>query len=529
MEVVLVTLLIALGGGTFMLPLIIGFSKTPPGSVFLGMTHHPPDYYYYLSQFTLGKERWFWGQDLFTTEFHQDTLVGWVNVFLGKLFSLVHIPPLWAFHISALISTILLLFVVYRIIMKLFPNTHMLSMRMTTFVLFLIGNILPTFPVTSDTIVQNSFWQNFTEPLVRFGSVPHQIIGQVCIGVLFLLTQTDMLSKRIPLKLSLLALCGLLLASINPVQWMFTLGILMVASVITLLRSGHTKTNFTIKLILLLVPLVVIAVSGLPIAFYIQNHFTVTPYVQLRDWEAAQQIRLTLWGIILSQGPLFLGALLGVTLFLRRKDTLSLSLLLYTVCSLLLFVSPIPMLIKISNVRFLSGIIVLTYAAMATTLLESLPRHVRIYGSVCMISLFLVLSLPLFSLQFQSKVAYTPTNAYIYISQDVMDIFQKAHTISSLDDNFFVDWPYNISFPAVVARHVYNGHPLLTIDPSTKDLNAWKFTSKQMSESQMRAFLMENNIRYIIGTPYEYASYQSLSISLVEQKNAAALYKVHLQ
>ena len=66
-----------------------GLLATPPNAVYLGTVHWPGDYFYYLSQFAQGRYSWFYSYDLYTGDFPFKTLVGWVNVFLGRIFFLV--------------------------------------------------------------------------------------------------------------------------------------------------------------------------------------------------------------------------------------------------------------------------------------------------------------------------------------------------------------------------------------------------------------------------------------------------------
>ena len=104
------------------LPFIAGVLATPSGSVFLGTVHWPGDYFYYLSQFAQGRNNWFTSYDLYTNDFPQKTFVGWVNVFLGHIFSLMGVDHLAAYQLSIVIFTIAFLFVSYLLIREIYTT-----------------------------------------------------------------------------------------------------------------------------------------------------------------------------------------------------------------------------------------------------------------------------------------------------------------------------------------------------------------------------------------------------------------------
>ncbi len=119
------------------LTFIVGALNTPLNHVFLGTVHWPGDYFYYLSQFAQGKESWFKGFDLYTSDFTSQTYVGWVNIFLGHIFNFVGLNQFIAYQISIIIFCITFLGISYLLIREIFPEFR--RMRIIAFLLFLFS------------------------------------------------------------------------------------------------------------------------------------------------------------------------------------------------------------------------------------------------------------------------------------------------------------------------------------------------------------------------------------------------------
>jgi len=145
----------------------IGLTNTPKDHIYLGTVHNPGDYFYYLSQFKQGSDRILSGFDLMTGEFKSATFVGWINILLGRLFSIVGIDFISAYQISVLLFTSLLLFLSWTIIRRTINASHSWDSHASnealhtkphikylfailTFFLFCISNALPVLPTTDN-------------------------------------------------------------------------------------------------------------------------------------------------------------------------------------------------------------------------------------------------------------------------------------------------------------------------------------------------------------------------------------------
>ncbi|MCX6793913.1 MAG: hypothetical protein NTY06_02295, partial [Candidatus Gottesmanbacteria bacterium] len=201
---------------------ILGVAKTPQGYVFLGTVHHPNDYSYYLSQFTQGKEHWLHSIDLFTSEKTQPTLVGFTNVLAGHMLSLVNIPPIPAYQLTLTFYTFLFFLLVIFLLEALFPKEK--ETQCIALILLGIANVVPG---------SGSFFANVTEPMTRFARVPHQMLGLICIILPMLIVlkwhQSHSLSVKF-IQVIFTIGASILLANINPIQWILVVCTLMTAA-----------------------------------------------------------------------------------------------------------------------------------------------------------------------------------------------------------------------------------------------------------------------------------------------------------
>jgi len=152
-------------------PSIIGFTNTPKDMVFLGNVHHPGDYFYYLSQFTQGENRWLTTIDLFTSEHMSPSFIGWSNVLIGKIFHILNLSPIVAYQASIAILGIALLIMAYILALTILRSRRAATIALYFFALF------HAFPVLRDGKPSyGDYWNNFAVPRVRFGGVPHQLL-----------------------------------------------------------------------------------------------------------------------------------------------------------------------------------------------------------------------------------------------------------------------------------------------------------------------------------------------------------------
>ncbi len=507
---------------------IMGAKAAPQGLVYLGVVHHPQDYFYYLSQFTQGKTRLFTSIDLYSHDAANPTLVGVTNVFMGHMFSLIGVSPILAYQLSLLLFTFVFLYYSLVFLKMIFPKEK--QAQIIAFLLFCFANAFPTVTNTNGQFIidpMQTFFINVMEPMVRFSRVPHQMLGLICtiapIIIIIQLQSNTLSSIQKYIRYAILAVCGTLLANINPVQWLL---VVLVLGLSLLWNSFiHRKHASLFKP---LVPVVIFFFTGLPMTVYLMRLFNSPPFSQLAVWESWQLVTLNIWGFIMSFGPVTLLAIAGLPLFLRKMTLARIIIVFYLLTSIALFVSPLAEHAHITNVRFLSALTALGICIIAADFITHLPiRKSAVHRIVSwsIVGIGMLIFVPFFASQYQREANVNPSNSYLYIGQSAYDAFKEAQKRTTMEDVVLVTWPYDASFPAITGRRGYMGHPLLTINSDAKIQQADYFFEAKEDDNAMHKFLRDNGITYVLSFA-SVAAVQKPFMLPVYKNDLMVLYKV---
>lgn len=497
-DAVIVSIIVLATAENF-LPFVIGLMQTPDQYVFLGTVHHPADYFYYLSQFAQGSYRFITTVNLFSGEQATPTFVGWSNVLIGNMFHLVGLSPLVAYHTSIAILTIALFVSGYRLAYRISRDKRVSTLTLYLFALF------HAFPVLREGKPSyGDYWNNFAVPRVRFGGVPHQLLLNTASFLLVYFVLEWANDKRTAKTLIGMGLASLILASLQPVLWVLIIGALMFAAGFLHVRkitkfpipqSANLPTNHLRAVFLTLF------VTGIPPVIYLTKLFSAPPFSQLKLWEASQQIPLTVEHFISATGPIFLIAVLTVPLYLTRISFARLIVIIFSALSLTLFLSPLPHLFGVSQVRVMSTLTILFLSCIASSGIYSFMKQhtkaARALGAILLTGLSLIM-LPNHVITMRIASAFARDNAYIYLPTAQYNFLQESGSVGQTNETYFIAWPYNELFPAITGRRSYNGHPLITVNSPEKDRLAAAILNGSMSAEATHTFFLENRITYLI-------------------------------
>ncbi len=516
-------------------PFFISAYHTPPGREYLGTIHHPQDFFYYLSQFTQGKDSWFLSYDLFTSEFTKTVPIGWMNVVIGRIFSFLGIEPVIAYQITTTLSTGLLFIISYLFIRHVL-GTSQRNALLPAFIFFLLGNAYPTIihNEQGSTVWFYSYWFNLAEPYTRFGNVPHQLLGNAAIIVAFLsslhLSRKTHTRKRLILYSMLLLCIGAVLGSVQPIQWIIVGGVIATTNIFSLwLHHGRIMLHPQ-KYLIAVYPSFLLFLGGLPFALSLRELLANLPYSQLAAWESAQQILAPPYYVFLAAGPVITASLLGILPLLAYKTPARILIALYFVSTSVLFLSPIPKLVGIQNVRFLSVVTFLTASILAADGLWFVTKRFPKIKTlrVGLLLIFFALSLPVFWLQTSPRFgAINTQNAFIFLETAVIDGYKEARRRSTPSDTFIAYWPMDVSFPGMTGRRGFMGHPLLTINNEEKNGLAYKLIEGRMTEAEAISLFREHNITFILAYNNTFKPVYPF-VQEVYRNSQVTLYKISL-
>ncbi|MBI5620905.1 hypothetical protein HY949_03940 [Candidatus Gottesmanbacteria bacterium] len=516
---VLVALLITLTNSSNFLSGVVG---TKPGEVYLGTTHYYEDYFLYLNQFFQGAHGGWLTLNRYTSEPTAASILFWPNVLLGKLGGLIGLSPELSYNTSVMFLSFFVLLTIASLMSHVFPKD-----KTKAFIGFLLA-ALSTSLINHIWVDGKPMWYPFqlwktpNFALDRLGGVPHQIV-QTLLFLLAMHVYFFYRPKKFSALLSLLVLPVLLvlLSSLNPVMSALFIGVAWITHLLTRHRNKSA-----------LVPLIVTTVSVAAAAWYYHLISGLPPHNLSKLWEAGQQIMTTPLFMLLSIGPISILGIIGTLTVIRRARPVEIfSMVLLTVCYLLYF-SPIPKLIGISNSRVLFpalyaawGILgVLGIEALATQLvipayagiqrilnwiLGSSPRMTinKSFLIVFLSLFFLTVSFPTLKWEFGQKLVIKPEERIplLYLPGDVFKAFTYIKNQGTFDDVVLGNPASHMDalLPALTGHSGYTGHPFATISNENKKAESMKLFQLKMTTGEAKQWLNNNTIRFILFTKFD--------------------------
>jgi hypothetical protein len=507
-------------------PFLVGLSKTPPGKIFLGTVHYPPDYLYYLSHITQSREQFILTEYLTTTEPMPKLFLGWTYVLLGKLGNVINTPPWFTYQFGLLLFGLCYLISAYLLIAILLPNSP--KTRILGFLFFMFSNTMPRLLTESGNIILAPYfsWYNYGEPFLRFDSVPHhQLINASIFMILIAFFKFHQVNKIKKIFIAIASFtAAVCLGSMQPVQWILLSATLALSTIV--FDKDQIKKRVRKRL-----PLLIFILGGFPFLLYLQFVISsLKPYTIASAWEAAQSFTFNWDQYFRYFGPIFLIGLLGLPFFIKTKISPRKTILLITCVSFGLFASPFAKSIPILNFRYLSPLVVLFFATSTVLVIQKFSLLFRslkpLVQSVLILLLFASL-LPLFYYHLQARISFPLNEETVYLSEETYALFKKARSISTLNDVFLIYWPYEVIFPAISGRREYFTTKLLTLDYDRKSGEAYQFLTNKMTIDEKKEFLSKNRISYIIAHASDNIAH-NLLLQPVESTNQLTLFKVNL-
>jgi len=490
MEGIIVTILILTAILGIELQYIVGKLATPPNMVYLGTVHWPSDYFYYLSQFAQGTYNFLSSTMLFTPEKLKPVLVGWQNVLTGRILTGLGLDVILAYQVAVAVYLGVYLVVSYFLLREIFPQNW--GKRLLALFLFITSNSMFQILPKAGGGWEFSYWThwyNLGISLARFGPTPHHLIAY-SLGTYTLLLTVFWVKNgfKKKLDLSLLAASGFLLSSINPVTWGLTT---LAASV----------AGGLMKKLKYLVPGVILLLAGVLPAIYVKSVFSVSPYLLSSAWESAQQLKMTPLWLFYNSGLIVILAILGIWQYWRKPSWARLLVFIFLSFAVFFYLSGVPEKIRISNARFWPSQVYIPIAVLATEgiiFLSSRFKRIKVFILVFIIIIYCASLLPTYYVQYKDLLTPKINNSYYYIPKNVYLAIIKARDISTPQDIFLVQWPYNEPFPGLTGRKTVFGFDLFTINISEKVRDAFSLIDGKASGDEVSMILKKYRISHLL-------------------------------
>ncbi len=505
-------------------------SHAPPYTVFTGSVHYPPDYLYYLSYISQGKDNWLLATNLKSGETQRPEPLNWFYVLGGHIGAIFHIDPVATYQLLVVFASVVYMVSAYYLFSLCFPKQP--TARLVAFLLFLLSNAFPKITHTAlgwDFNVYYPF-NNLGHPFVRLSNVPHHTLIQAFImaSFAFALSYWRQQSKKIPI---ILFFAGIVFASMQPLQWAFVTGVIGLYGITKAwiqYKSDHVKTGSV--LIMPLVPAIALGIGGLPMAIYIKHLYSGPLYEYMMAWENNQQILISFAHFIRLHGPVVLLGMIALPFFLKLTSDTITPLLAYSAISIALFFSPIPRSLGLLNLRFVSVIPIFFASYLCSRAIWELSKHIpgrfRYLGIWIGTVLILAITIPVTYVHlFQNRPHTLPDDINSYLPLGAYQLYQMAPTRIKPNETTLVPPLLAQSFPAFTGRHVFVADAFGTIAYDRKIKESGDFYAGSGSPIGRIQWLKANAISYVM--TYAWTPINDIpELEIVKSNDYAILYRV---
>lgn len=445
------------------------YSRTlnaPKDRFFTGAQQYSDDYGVYVSYIKQGQVGRWAAIDKYTSEPHSPSLVHWEYLLWGKLTGIFGVSAVGSYHLGRIVFGLLLLLSVYFFLFRFFPGDAFLRVASFALICFGVGFLRDGhLPIE---------WLTETDPVMRFTTLPHYLIGFVLMVWIF-----DLFLKNGKSNPMLVGLLGALISFVLPSGWIIVLTALALFVVL-----GGLKTQQKL--------LIAIFIGGLVPFVYYRYVFGIVPWSHIPALERQNAGPFTFWQYALSFGAVFFLAFLGV---LERRDKAVLLLLCWVVATFS-WAFLLAGIFGISSTRFLQ---IPLYVPLTILSVIGLWRLIKkrlflygAFGTILILNLIVVWKLFVYQMGMYRDfplLLYPPKSfedAFSYLSQNTApgEVLLSYYHAGNLA-------------PFLAGNTVYAGHLQETIDYGVKASLSERFYQGIMPAQEAYQFLVGGRINLV--------------------------------
>ncbi len=472
----LVILLILSATVANMSAFIAQIAAQPSNTVYLGTIHYWEDYFFLLNHFFQGAHGQWLAVNQLTHDIPGTTIIYWSNVLMGKIGGLFGLSPQFTYSLSVLILTFLSLGALFILIQKLVPEK---KKALLAFFFAVTATSLPNRVVSGETgqMITWPFqiWGTTHLALDRLGGAPHHLFRNV-LAYIFLYF---LFSKKSTMSI----IVAFFLASVNPTQALLSLGIFSIVNWQDIKRLLPTW------------------VSVVFMTLWVNHDLHSEAYRVAAAWDGSQNSYTTLPFLMASIGPIGLISLIG--LMKKNFSRIELFGLLTILSTYFYFMTPIPKLLHVSNLRLLFPSTHVFFGIFAASGALYLSKKIPL---VLILILYSLLTIPTLDWEIGMKTSnIKPNDQLLYLPSLVHEGFVYLSTQTPFTDVTLGNpgSHMDILIPALSGHTTYVAHFLETKDYPRKKAETEKFYSLQLTPDKAQKWLTENTIRYILFTKYD--------------------------
>lgn len=444
------------------LPFAYFYAKNTPGYTFLGRkVVNSEDTYTYLSFIEQAKQGRFLFENLYTSEPQKPTLFRPSYLVIGKLASVFRLSAIASYHLSRIVLSIIFFLVLYKLLEKFFDKPYE---RVLAYFVVLFANGLGTINWIPEAVT-----------FLSLGEAPHFILSQVLAitGIYFVF---EFFEKENYKYMVYSSLAFLFLSFEHPFDIVLIAPVIFVTSLL--------KRNSIFKSSLL---------AGLSSFGLAYQYLELSNNPILKLWQAQNTLSTpSLTIILLGYGFLIPLAIIGVEKFITKVD------FKYKFVIVWVFTAAVVIYLPFNFQRRLLETVHIPISILATVgLLWIADRLGKYKTDVIFLSLIILPIFSLYSIVNDFKTIPDTTNGYYYyIDNNELEAIEWLKPRSTFADIIFANKDYGNIIPGLIARKVFLGHNIQTVDLPKKIQEANTILLLK-NEAAEKKFFKDNNIKYI--------------------------------
>lgn len=483
--------------------IIIGLAKTAVGYTYLATGHYYLDYFEYLQYIGAGiAGRWL-PIYYFTTDINLADWRYYPYILLGKIAWIFHLSPVVAYWVSVFILTALTLIVFYYLINKMIPK-EAFSLKIIAFLTAVFSGPVYKILINNGQLALSpyDFWYGPSSFIRRFEVVPYHTLGLLLILLIIILINktwenlSHLTNKSMFINGFLAAILIILVMTFSPFPLASLIPSLLILSAISFFKVKNNRLKILIfnSIILMLI---------IPFYFILRRSFGY----EGMSFEVKWIVQPNWQFVLLNLGPIILFFPFGIFEYLKTDNFLRKILLIFTLVSYCLFMSPIAYYMGTHNLRFLSSISYICYGVLTVLGIKKISSLFKKYKktAIILISALLIFYscfLTFYSINIRAAGLdfSTPVTIWTYLPSPIIEGLQSLHNYPEAN---VLTGPYGeigMFVPIFSYKRAYIGHPVRTNNIEKKRSIAYLFYSGQMTENEANKFLKTNKIGFVILT-----------------------------
>jgi hypothetical protein len=467
--------------------------NSPSNTLFIGISHHYEDYFYYLSQLTQGAQGAWGVRNLYTTEPIPSTPLWWTNIMLGKISGIFHLPPWTVYDIALFLTTAVSLYFLYWAARKLYPTQA--HKRIATFLIAVLATCAYTYE--SKTINPITYFYNYTSSLNRLGGVVHLMLQNI-FSLIMIFLYADILEiifygknpRKLTIKTVLLSFTVFLLAFINPVYIMVDAAAMAIVTLPLIFIKFKVKRVFRLITVGLIIGLPLI----IPVILLSQT-FNIPFYQYFRWWESSV-LRAPDGKFFYSYGVFGILLLLGIIPYLIKTNLRKTLGLIWAFLPLILYWTSIPQMLSIPYFRLPQPPSYIILGALVVEFIWLISRKKIIFWLLVII--LLAYQIPMLKEEIRARTEnYTLISWMNHLDKNlyqgllVLKTFPRDKTVLAFNN-------LELMVPAITGQQVYAAHRSLTLEYPRKIGEVAMFYTNQMTPDAAVQFLKNNHVGWVL-------------------------------